>query len=240
MEIKNKIKMENKERFVQLPKGEEVLKDITPQDQLIYLAIRSFMNKDTMECFPSLDTIAERAGASVPTIRKCIKNLQDKDYLKVIKTGRSQKYRFNKLKQFEPFSYDFLNNKDLSFTNKAFLAAAQTYMYDKESGTGKISYNKMELAEKINMSYRSVVKNTNELVKKDIMSLQKIASGKQEMQFNFERYNQGIVRVLLNHEERIDENEYEIRQMKEQMEQMRRELASLKKENSDLKNDIVL
>ena len=196
-----------KDRFVELPSGEEVLKDITPQDQLIYLSIRSFMNKDTMECFPSLDTIAERAGASVPTVRKCIKNLQDKDYLKVIKTGRSQKYRFNKLKQFEPFSYDFLDNKELSFTNKAFLAAAQTHMYDKESGTGKISYNKMELAKKINMPYSTLARTTNELLKKDIMGLQKIASGRQEMQFNFEKYNQGIVKVLLNHEERIDEQE---------------------------------
>lgn len=202
-----------KDRFIELPSGEEVLKDITPQDQLIYLSIRSFMNKDTMECFPSLDTIAERAGASVPTVRKCIKNLQDKDYLKVIKTGRSQKYRFNKLKQFEPFSYDFLDNKELSFTNKAFLAAAQTYMYDKESGTGKISYNKMELAEKINMPYSTLARTTNELVKKDIMSLQKIASGKQEMQFNFERYNQGIVRVLLNHEERIDDTEAKVERL---------------------------
>lgn len=202
-----------KDRFVELPSGEEVLKDITPQDQLIYLSIRSFMNKDTMECFPSLDTIAERAGASVPTVRKCIKNLQDKDYLKVIKTGRSQKYRFNKLKQFEPFSYDFLDNKELSFTNKAFLAAAQTYMYDKESGTGKISYNKMELAEKINMPYSTLARTTNELVKKDIMSLQKIASGKQEMQFNFERYNQGIVRVLLNHEERLDDAEAKVERL---------------------------
>lgn len=227
-------------QFVELPSGEEVLKDITPQDQLIYLAIRSFMNKDDMTAFPSLDTIAERAGASVPTVRKCIKNLEQKDYIQVLKVGRSQKYKFNKLKQFEPFSYDFLNNKDLSFTNKAFLAAAQTYMFDKESGTGKITYSKMELAEKINMPYSTLARTTNELVKKDIMSLQKVASGKQEMQFNFDRYSQGIVRVLLNHEERIDENEYEIRQMKEQMEQMRRELASLKKENSELKNDIIL
>lgn len=221
-----------KDRFVELPSGEEVLKDITPQDQLIYLAIRSFMNKDTMECFPSLDTIAERAGASVPTVRKCIKNLQDKDYLKVIKTGRSQKYRFNKLKQFEPFSYDFLDNKELSFTNKAFLAAAQTYMYDKESGTGKISYNKMELAEKINMPYSTLARTTNELVKKDIMSLQKIASGKQEMQFNFERYNQGIVRVLLNHEERLDETEIKMQQMASELDSLRKEIAQMKKEKN--------
>lgn len=221
-----------KDRFVELPSGEEVLKDITPQDQLIYLSIRSFMNKDTMECFPSLDTIAERAGASVPTVRKCIKNLQDKDYLKVIKTGRSQKYRFNKLKQFEPFSYDFLDNKELSFTNKAFLAAAQTYMYDKESGTGKISYNKMELAEKINMPYSTLARTTNELVKKDIMSLQKIASGKQEMQFNFERYNQGIVRVLLNHEERLDETEIKMQQMASELDSLRKEIAQMKKEKN--------
>ena len=217
------------EQYVQLPSGEEVLKDITPQDQLVYLAIRSFMNKDTMECFPSLESIAERAGASVPTIRKCIKNLQNKDYIEVKKVGRSQHYKFNKLKQFEPFSYDFLNNKDLSFSNKAFLAAAQTYMYDKESGVGKISYNKMELAEKINMSYPTVARTTNELVKKEILSLEKI-SGKQEMQFNFEKYNQGIVKILLNHEERIDENTNKIRQMEEEIKYLKNLLTENHKE----------
>jgi len=34
------------------------------------------MNKDTFEAFPSLETIAERVGASIPTVRKGIKVLE--------------------------------------------------------------------------------------------------------------------------------------------------------------------
>jgi TolA-binding protein len=90
----------------------------------------------------------------------------------------------------------------------------------------------MELAEKINMPYSTLARTTNELVKKDIMSLQKIASGKQEMQFNFERYNQGIVRVLLNHEERLDETEIKMQQMASELDSLRKEIAQMKKEKN--------
>jgi len=36
-------------------------------------------------------------------------------------------------------------------------------MYDKESGVGKISFSKMELAKKINMPYSTLAKVTKEL-----------------------------------------------------------------------------
>lgn len=32
--------------------------DITPQDLLVYVAIKRFMNKDTKEAYPSLATIS--------------------------------------------------------------------------------------------------------------------------------------------------------------------------------------
>lgn len=50
---------ENNNRHVELPSTEGI-NDLTPQDQLIYLGIRSFMNKDTMEAFPSQEVIGER------------------------------------------------------------------------------------------------------------------------------------------------------------------------------------
>lgn len=232
--------MENKQ-FVALPSGGECLKDLNPQEQLIYLGIRSFMNEDTMEAFPSIDKIAERIGASAPTVRKCIKKLEEKDYIKVDKTKRNHTYKFNKLKQFEPFSYDFLEDKTLSFTQRAVLASTQTHMYDKESGIGKISYSKMELAEKINMPYSTLARTTNELVKKDIMSIvptnsKDIVSGnkKQEMQFDLQKYHQGIVKVLLNHEERLQNTEDVVSELLRRVEALEKENKILKKKETDI------
>lgn len=225
--------MDNKQ-FVALPSGEECLRDLNPQEQLIYLGIRSFMNKDTMEAFPSVDKIAERIGASAPTVRKCIKKLEEKDYIKVDKSKRNHIYKFNKLKQFEPFSYDFLEDKSLSFTQRAVLASTQTYMCDKESGIGKVLLSKMELAKRINMPYSTLARTTKELSNKDILSMvtldtKDILTGcnKQQMQFNLEKYNQGIVKVLLNHELRIENGEEERELLKQQLTQLTQRLEKL-------------
>lgn len=229
--------MENSnKRHIELPSTEGI-NDLTPQDQLVYLGLRSFMNKDTMEAFPSQAVVAERIGCCRNTISKCVKNLIDKNYLSIRKDGRKIVYKFNKLKQFEPFSYDFISDSSLSFTQKALLTSTQQYMYDKESGIGKTSYSKKELAEKINMPYPTVVKATRELQDKDIMQLVTLQNkdlttgcNKQEMQFVFQKYHQGIVSVLLNHEERIENNELLMSEVLDRLEQLEKENELLKGE----------
>lgn len=76
--------MENKEkRHIELPTTEGI-NDLTPQDQLVYLGLRSYMNKDTMQAFPSQETVSQRIGCCRNTLRKCIQNLIDKDYIKIV------------------------------------------------------------------------------------------------------------------------------------------------------------
>ena len=90
--------MENSsKRHIELPSTEGI-NDLTPQDQLVYLGLRSFINKDTMESFPSQKEVANRIGCCDKTVRKCIKNLIDKEYIKTRKKGRQIVYKFNKLK----------------------------------------------------------------------------------------------------------------------------------------------
>lgn len=217
--------MENKEnQYVELPSKEEII-DITPQDQLVYLGLRSFMNKDTMEAYPSQTVVAQRIGCCRNTVSKCVKTLIKKDYIKTRKQGTV--YIFNKLKQFEPFSYKFLENTNLTFTQKALLASTQQYMYDKESGIGKTSYSKKELADKINMSYPTLVRTTKELQEKDVLQIiplkgKDLITGcsRQEMQFVLNQYHQGIVKVLLNHEQRIEDNETIVANLLERIEQL--------------------
>lgn len=222
--------MENKEkRHIELPSTEGI-NDITPQDQLVYLGLRSYMNKDTMQAFPSQESVAQRIGCCRNTLRKCIQNLIDKEYIKIVgKQGRNKIYQFNKLKQFEPFSYEFLEDRSISFTQRALLASSQQYMQNKDTGTGVIKYSKMELAELINMPYPTLVKATRELANKDIINTTKLPSGKQQMEFVLEKYHQGIVKVLMNHEQRIENNEDRISALENQVRLLQEELIKERK-----------
>ena len=218
-------------RHIELPTTEGI-SDITPQDQLVYLGLRSFMNKDTLQAFPSQETVSKRIGCCRNTLRKCIDNLIEKDYIKIVgKKGRNKVYQFNKLKQFEPFSYEFLEDKSITFTQKAMLASTQQYMLNKETGKGDINYSKMELAELINMPYPTLVKATRELANKDIINTIKLPSGKQQMQFDLEKYHQGVVKILLNHEERIENTEEDISELKAQIKFLTEKVNKLENKN---------
>lgn len=162
----------NNKQHVQLPK-EMSKKDLTPQDQLVYLAIKKYMNKDTKIAYPSLTTLKNDTGASVITIRKCINSLVEKDYITVIQEGRRLKYIFSEYNGFEPFSYDFLDRKDLTFTEKSYLAASQQYMFTDVEGIGKMSYTNKELSDKINMSESTISKCNRALVNKDYLQILK-------------------------------------------------------------------
>ena len=218
-------------QHIELPSTEGI-NDITPQDQLVYLGLRSFMNKDTLQAFPSQETVSKRIGCCRNTLRKCIDNLIEKDYIKIVgKKGRNKVYQFNKLKQFEPFSYEFLEDKSITFTQKAMLASTQQYMLNKETGKGDINYSKMELAELINMPYPTLVKATRELANKDIINTIKLPSGKQQMQFDLEKYHQGVVKILLNHEERIENTEEDISELKAQIKFLTEKVNKLENKN---------
>ncbi len=231
--------MENEEkRHIQLPSTEGI-NDLTPQDQLVYLGLRSYMNKNTLQAFPSQESVSQRIGCCRNTLRKCIKNLVDKDYIKIVgKQGRNKIYQFNKLKQFEPFSYEFLEDRNITFTQRALLASSQQYMKEKETGKGIIKYSKMELAELINMPYPTLVKATRELANKDIINTKKLPSGKQQMEFALEKYHQGIVKVLMNHEQRIENTEDKVSILENTVKQLQEEIEKLKNVKND--NSITL
>ena len=80
-------------QHIQLPNNMTHTKVLTPRDLLIYVCIKSFMNKDTLESFPSLTTIAKLSGISRPTIIKSIKLLESEKYISVRKEGRKNIYK---------------------------------------------------------------------------------------------------------------------------------------------------
>ena len=234
MENENIVKNQTSEntdlQHVQLPNSMTDSLEISPKDLIIYLTIKRFMNKDTKEAYPSLDTISKISGASVNTVRKCIGNLEKEGYLEVTKINRKNFYKFKKQDNFEPFSYAFLDKQDLTFTEKAYLVASQQYMF-KESGEGKISLSNRELSKRINISEKTIRRCDQSLEAKEYLQI--IPTSKRDPEtgcavrekfYHLTKLEQAIVFVLKNHEDRIQSNTEDIEALRKEVEELK-ELA---------------
>lgn len=201
----------DKNQHIQLPNRKEN-EDISPREQLVYLALKSFMNKDTKESFPSLKNISSITGINIGTIRKDIKHLEELDYIKIIKQGRNQIYRFNDYKTFEVFSYDFLYNKDLTSTEKAYLVATQQYMF-KTQETGSVSLSNNTLSNLIHMPESTVSKCNRSLENKNLLTIvnnknrDELGFMAQTKIFKLAEFNEAVVNTLVNHEDRLSQLE---------------------------------
>lgn len=196
---------------------------LSPREQLVYAILHSYNNPEK-EVFPSLNTLAERAQLSIPTIRESLKKLKDSGYIRIEKRGRKNYYFFEKYIKFEPFSEEFLNNKKITATTKAYLVAAQQYMFKDEKGVGKISFSNVDLSKQINMPESSIRKCNNELVKENYLTIIKNKSRDIETGchtdtkiFNLTELGQAVIWVLKNHEDRITDSENRIAKLEEQM-----------------------
>lgn len=235
--------MEESKQHVQLPNNMTATKELTPKDLLVYVSIKRFMNKDSLECFPSLDTIVKLSGISKPTVRKTIDKLQSLGYITVRKEGRSNVYKFSTYKKFEPFSYSFLDKEDLSPEEKSLIIVEQQYMFKDQEGFGKITYTDLELSDKINMSYNSIVKYHKSLEKKGYLSIIKTRAIDSdtgirinEKLFHLDELGQAIVFTLQNHEERLGKTETRVEILEKQIQIILEENKDLKQMLEDNKN----
>ena len=224
--------MENKpQQHVQLPNNMTASGDLTPKDLLIYVSIKRYMNNETRKAFPSLETIMKHSSSSKPTVRKCIESLKQKGYITVEKEGRKNVYKFSNSKNFEPFSYEFLDKEDLTANEKAYLIASQQHMYKDIDNYGKITYTDSKLADKINLSYHSVKKYDSSLLEKGYLTIIKTDKKDSETgliinekMFHLDELGQAIVFALNNHEDRIVKNEESIEQMQKKIDAMQKQI----------------
>lgn len=209
-------------QHIELPSKES--SELTPKDKLIYLALKSFENGKTHDCFPSMAKISERCGASEPTIKKSLDKLVKEGYINIEKINpRKKRYTFSEYKKFECFSYEFLYNKDLTFTEKSYLAASQQYMLEKHSGNGKIDYSTIELSGKINMSPSTIRRCDKSLIEKEYMTIirkakegiNQFSSNIDSRYYHFAKYNEAVCDAIISHEDRINNVEERLRKMEE-------------------------
>lgn len=209
--------MNNTNQFVIYPHpaNSEPQPDLEPKDKLIYLAIRRYMNHQTMECFPSYAKITEDTGAAAKTIKKCVENLVKEGYLKTRKQGRSIVYTFNNQKYFEPYSYDFLDKPDLTFTEKAYIVATHQYMF-KDENEGQLGYTNKELSNLINMPESTISKCNRSLEKKGYLE------GASDLikKFPQDKLNLIFIAKFKDQDSKIEKNSNDIAELKRQLKQL--------------------
>jgi len=216
--------------------------ELTPKDLLVYVTIKSFMNKNSKECFPSLDTIVKTSGVSKPTVRKSIEALKKEEYLYVRTEGRKNVYSFNSYKTFEPFSPDFIKNDKIDSNLKAYIIATQQFMFKDKEGLGKISYSDSELSKIINMDKRTIAKYDKSLEEQGYLSIintnkKDLITGlkNSEKIFHLDELGQGIIWALQKHEEDINKLKENNVELKETTESNSKDIKILLNENEELK-----
>lgn len=211
---------------------------LKPGDILIYATIKRHMDKDTKTCYPSLDTISRESGASINTVRTSIQNLINAKYIEVTPKGRGKLYRFLKWDKFEPFSYDFLDNKKLTFKEKAYILATQQYMFKKEeTQDGIVTYNNIELSKRLNISPSTISRLDNALQTKQILNINTLPQRNsetglplREKVFHLSKIEQAIVFILGNHEQRLRDTEDKIKNNTDEISLLKKEIEKLKEE----------
>lgn len=206
------------------PESDKTL-ELTPQDKLVYIAIRRYMDRNTMTSFPSYAKITADIGAAQKTIKKCVDNLVAAGYLETRKEGRKIIYKFNNKKKFEPFSYDFLDKPDLTFTEKSYIVASQQYMFkDEKTQEGKIEFSNKELSKLIKMPEATISKCNRTLEAKGYLE----GASDFTKRFQLRELDQLIIWKLQDHEDRIQQNTNDIAKITKRLEQLEAENKELK------------
>lgn len=217
------------------PANSEPQPDLDPKDKLIYVAIRRYMNKQTMEAYPSYATITKDTGAAAKTIKKCVDRLIEEKYLETRKDGRRIIYKFNNKKQFEPYSYAFLDKPELTFTEKSYIIAAQQYMF-KDEKEGRVSYTNRDLATLIKMPENTISKCNRSLERKGFLE------GASELvkRFQLRELDQLFIYKFKEQDERISNNEANIEKLIKENELLKAEIKQIKESQNIKTNTYIL
>lgn len=220
-------------QFVIYPHDEnsEIQPNLTPKDKLIYVAIRRYMDKKSMEAYPSYAKITEDTGAAAKTIKKSVDNLKEEGYLDTRKDGRKIVYIFNNKRKFEPYSYEFLDRKDLSFTEKSYIVATQQYMFkDEDTQEGAVSYSNKELSKRINMPEQTISRINHSLENKGLLS----GASELTKRFNLRELDQVFIWKFKEQDEKIQKNTDDIEELKKAVRELQLENKKLKEKNTKL------
>lgn len=219
-------------------------------DPYVYACIKRYMNNVTKEAFPSLDTILEDTGLTKPTVLKSIKRLSNANYLRTEKKkGMSTRYIFNDYKKFEIFSFDFLDNDNLTPKEKAYLITIQNKMYkDNVLEIGKITLSNSDIKEFLNIDPKTMRKLEQSLQEKNVLQLIPVKSRDErgvcvnERIYSFQDFANLVAIQFMKTEEQIQDLNKQNEDIRKQFAMMQEEIERLKKELKvrDVESEIIL
>lgn len=215
-------------------------------DKIIYAAIRTYMNEDTRECFPSIDTIAELLQCSRGKITAAIKRLLETTVMQKSIDGRKNHYYFPKSdwdKQFEMFTEAFLR-LDMPLNIKEYYMDIQPFLYGKDTGVGKCSFTNTELSRRTGWTTQSIKKYNTWLIEHGFLEEQatekKDEAGLPIIQKNFNLA--GLQQAALWAKavtQQVVKNTSDIEEIKSENEDLKRRIAALEREAALRRNRII-
>lgn len=219
-------------------------------DPYVYACIKRYMNNVTKEAFPSLETILKDTGLANYTVLKSIKRLSNANYLRTEKKkGMSTRYIFNDYKKFEIFSFDFLDNDNLTPKEKAYLITIQNKMYkDNVLEIGKITLSNSDIKEFLNIDPKTMRKLEQSLQEKNVLQLIPVKSRDErgvcvnERIYSFQDFANLVAIQFMKTEEQIQDLNKQNEDIRKQFAMMQEEIERLKKELKvrDVESEIIL
>lgn len=162
------LKMENNKAYIlDEQSGKKVKYEL---DMAVYAVIKSYMNKDSRKCFPSIETIESKLGISKSTISKSIKRLQELKEISVKKDGKKNIYYFPyETESWKKINYEFLDipSDKLSAMEKGLMIMLRQYFYE---NTNEINLSIRGLAQRLGIPHRTFNDRIQELMKKGLVT----------------------------------------------------------------------
>ena len=235
-------------RKISLVDNENEQRILEPGDKVIYAAIRRYMNEDSRECYPSIQKIKEKTHCGQSKVTGAIERLINAGFIKKTQkkapNGKyTNYYYFPKTefdKHFEMFTDEFLD-LDMPTNIKEYYMDIQQYLYDKDSGVGKCSFNNTSLAAKLGISVPSVKKYNAYLIEHGYLDEESTDKTDEaglvvvQKNFNLSNLNQAALWVKAV-TETVQRHDEDIEELKERMSEIERKNKALEKELSLYRN----
>ena len=221
----------NNEQFVKVPNIDLKAQGLEMKDLVVYAYLKKHYNHITKESFPSFQTLANESGISKPTVMKSVDRLQAAGYISINKVKKVNHYTFSEVNKFEIYSFDFLEDPNLSTSDKAYIICMQPHMFKHSNlGVGKVTYSELDIADRLGIDLRTLRKYENHLQQGDHPIMTLVPTKKkdpvtglaiQERIFDFEAYNNILALKFKQIDEELDQKvsrtEYEklLREVKE-------------------------
>lgn len=212
-------------------------------DALVYAYLRSYMNGQTKECYPSLETLCKDTELNRRTVMNSLSSLQEQDLITIRKNGRNNVYKFTDplMDSFEPFSYEFLKSIKITPKLKGYWLLLQRYTF-KDDGTGyaKTTYTDFELSEILKIPIRTIRLYNRELKNSGVLTMTstKVKNEQGEQRFlklfNLKEISQDMFFV----KNKLNEHDQELIELRKLLEEQNRKLANLESKLND--NNVIV